>query len=51
MMHALNAVLNTDTAKMEEYLHLIKGEHAPQWSVANSKETVRLAQGNADNSV
>jgi hypothetical protein len=43
--HVLNAVLNKDTGKLEEYRHLIKGKQAQQWRTGNVREIARLAQG------
>jgi hypothetical protein len=47
----LNAVLNADTGKLEEYRHLLKGPHKLKWEAGGSKEIARLAQGRKDSSV
>jgi hypothetical protein len=43
--YKLNAVLNSDTGKLEEYRHLLKGKDKPRWEKGCSKELARLAQG------
>ena len=47
----LNAVLNSETGKLEEYRTLLKGVDKILWERANSKEVARLAQGRKDGSV
>jgi hypothetical protein len=41
----LNAVLNADTGKLEEYRQLLKGKDKLLWERGCSKEIARLAQG------
>jgi hypothetical protein len=48
---ALNAVLNQQTGKMEEYRHLLQGEDREKWLNAASKEFARISQGRAQNDV
>jgi hypothetical protein len=49
-LHA-NAVLNTDTGKLEEYRYLLKGPDKLKWEAGCSKEIARLTQGRNDVSV
>jgi hypothetical protein len=46
--HNLNAVLNADSGKLEEYRHLLKGKDKALWEKGCSKEIARLAQGRAN---
>jgi hypothetical protein len=43
--YKLNAVLNADIGKLEEYRHLLKGKDKTLWEQGCSKEIARLAQG------
>jgi hypothetical protein len=45
----LNAVLNADTGKLEEYRQLLKGKDKLLWEQGCSKEIARLAQGRKSN--
>ena len=47
----LNAVLNAETGKLEEYRTLLKGVDKILWERGCSKEVARLAQGRKDGSV
>jgi hypothetical protein len=47
----LNAVLNAETGKLEEYRTLLKGVDKIIWERGCSKEVARLAQGRKDGSV
>jgi len=47
----LNAVLNAETGKLEEYRTLLKGKDKILWERGCSKEVARLAQGRKDGSV
>lgn len=49
--HYMNAVLNEETGKMEEYRDLIKGKHKEVWQNGMSKELARLSQGRAQGDV
>jgi len=50
-LHKINAVLNADTGKLEEYRQLLKGIDKLLWEKGGSKEIARLAQGRKDGSV
>jgi hypothetical protein len=43
--YKLNAVLNADSGKLEEYHHLLKGKDKTLWEHGCSKEITRLVQG------
>ena len=45
LYQTLNAGLNTNTSKLEEYRHLLKGKGGILWGKRCSKEIARLAQG------
>jgi len=47
----VNAVLNAETGKLEEYRTLLKGKDKILWERSCSKEVARLAQGRKDGSV
>lgn len=46
--YILNAVLNAETKKLEEYRHLIKRKYEEEWTNGNIPEIARLAQGLTD---
>ena len=48
--HVLNAVLNSESGKLEEYRHLVKGPNAKEWLRRNTVEIARLYQGRNDKS-
>lgn len=49
--HRLNAMLNADTDKLEEYRHLVKEPDKKIWEEANCREIGRLCNGRiSDNS-
>ena len=43
--YTADAVLNTDTGKLEEYRHPRTGKDTDKWRVGNSKEIVMLYHG------
>lgn len=51
IQHYMNAVLNEETGKMEEYKDLLKGTHREVWQNGMSKELARLSQGRAQGDV
>ena len=48
--HVLNAVINPETGKLEEYWQPIKRKDAKEWIRGNMKEIARLCQGRNDGS-
>ena len=50
-MELINAVLDPETGKMQEYKTLIQGKNAPLWVEGNSKEIARLAQGSKSRNI
>ena len=48
---ALNAVLNKETGKMEQYKQLLQGKDRDLWANGMSKEMARLTQGRKQNDV
>jgi len=50
-LRKINAVLNADTGKLEEYRQLLKGIDKLLWEKGGSKEIAQLAQGRKDGSV